>query len=94
MNTDFLSFSESLVHNYKDPNPPATQFTGTEGAYLLPHNEVEIERLQRQHRFLGSATNSKLLQYPLQNGANVLDSGCADGTSNYNSLLLKSSNLK
>lgn len=79
MTTDVLSVSEPLVDNCRDPSP-LTQFTGTEGTYLLPHNEVEIERLQRQHRFIGSATNRKLLQYPLQSGAKVLDSGCADGT--------------
>lgn len=77
---EFMMHTESLVDNYEDPNPLSTQFTGTEGAYLLPHNDIEIERLQRQHRFLGSATNSKLLQYPLQSGAKILDSGCADGT--------------
>lgn len=81
MKSDILSLSENSVDDYKNPGPPlGAQFTGTEGVYLLPHNEAEIERLQRQHRFLGSATNSKLLQYPLQRGAKVLDSGCADGT--------------
>lgn len=83
MNTDILSLPESLVDDYKKNGPPSgAKFTGTEGAYLLPHTEVEIERLQRQHRFLGSATNLKLLQYPLQSRAKVLDSGCADGTFN------------
>lgn len=82
MTTDILSLSENLVDNYQNTSPASGQFTGTEGAYLLPHTEVEIERLQRQHRFFGSATNRKLLQYPLQSGAKVLDSGCADGTSN------------
>lgn len=87
MNTDVLSSSESLVNNYKNSSLHSAQFTGTEGAYLLPHNEVEIERLQRQHRFLGTATDGKLLQHPLKSGANVLDSGCADGTYSYLFLL-------
>lgn len=80
MNTDILALSESLVDSYQNTNPALGQFTGTEGAYLLPHTEVEIERLRRQHQFFGSATNRKLLRYPLQSGAKVLDSGCADGT--------------
>lgn len=81
MNIDSLPLSGCLISdNYKDPSPSlCTQFTGTEGAYLLPHNQGEIERLQRQHQFLGSATNHQLLQYPLPNSARVLDSGCADG---------------
>lgn len=82
MKTDNLSLSESLVDNYQNTSPASGQFTGTEGAYLLPHTEVEIERLQRQHRFFGNATNGKLCQYPLRGGAKVLDSGCADGTFN------------
>lgn len=77
-----------MNNNYQNTSPASGQFTGTEGAYLLPHTEVEIERLQRQHRFLGSATNDKLLQYPLQSGAKVLDSGCADGTFNLIFLIL------
>ncbi|MCJ1258534.1 hypothetical protein MMC24_006367 [Lignoscripta atroalba] len=60
--------------------PEVSVFSGTEGAYLLPHNQDEIERLQRQHRFLKTATNDKLVAVPLPNGATVLDSGCADGT--------------
>ena len=61
--------------------PEVSVFSGTEGAYLLPHNQDEIERLQRQHRFLKTATNDKLVAVPLPNGATVLDSGCADGKS-------------
>ncbi|KAI9785431.1 MAG: hypothetical protein M1816_000400 [Peltula sp. TS41687] len=55
-------------------------FAGTEGAYLLPHNQVEVERLQRQHRFMTSATFGRLVPFDLPREAKVLDSGCADGT--------------
>ncbi|KAI9753505.1 MAG: hypothetical protein M4579_005137 [Chaenotheca gracillima] len=55
-------------------------FVGTEGVYFLPHNLVEIERLQRQHRFLKTATDDKLIPDALPSGSKVLDSGCADGT--------------
>ncbi|MCJ1439057.1 hypothetical protein MMC27_008448 [Xylographa pallens] len=57
-----------------------TVFSGTEGVYLLPHNDTEIERLQRQHRFLKTATYGQLIPSLLQKDAAVLDSGCADGT--------------
>lgn len=56
-------------------------YSGTEGAYLLPHNDTEIERLQRQHRLLKTATNGKLVPAMLPKDAAVLDSGCADGES-------------
>ena len=59
-------------------------FSGTEGVYLLPHHQQEIDRLQRQHRFMKGTTDGALLVVPLPNNQNtirVLDSGCADGGS-------------
>ena len=58
-------------------------FVGTEGAYMLPHHAKEIERLQRQHRFMFSSTGGDLLRVPLPDASQkikVLDCGCADGT--------------
>ncbi|KAH8600027.1 putative methyltransferase [Bisporella sp. PMI_857] len=57
-----------------------TPFSGSEGIYLLPHNNVEIERLQRQHEFIKTACDGKQIIDQLLRGAKVLDSGCADGT--------------
>ncbi|KAL8981826.1 MAG: hypothetical protein Q9205_003505 [Flavoplaca limonia] len=58
-------------------------FSGTEGVYMLPHHQQEIDRLQRQHRFMKGTTDGALLVTPLptnQTTLRVLDSGCADGT--------------
>ncbi|OCL05439.1 hypothetical protein AOQ84DRAFT_322932 [Glonium stellatum] len=62
---------------------PTTHFSGTEGSYMLPHHAKEIERLQRQHRFMNSNTDGKLLVTPNTKGFSplrILDAGCADGT--------------
>lgn len=62
---------------------PTTHFSGTEGAYMLPHHAKEIERLRRQHRFMNSTTEGKLLVTPNTEGFSplrILDAGCADGT--------------
>ncbi|OCK97380.1 uncharacterized protein K441DRAFT_606397 [Cenococcum geophilum 1.58] len=62
---------------------PTTHFSGTEGAYMLPHHAKEIERLQRQHHFMNSTTEGKLLVTPNTKGFSplrILDAGCADGT--------------
>lgn len=59
-------------------------FSGTEGVYMLPHHQQEIDRLQRQHRFMKGTTDGALLATPLptnQITLRVLDSGCADGGS-------------
>ncbi|KAL8770468.1 MAG: hypothetical protein Q9209_003894 [Squamulea sp. 1 TL-2023] len=56
-------------------------FAGTEGVYMLPHHHQEIDRLQRQHRFMKGTTDGALLFTPLptnQTTLRVLDSGCAD----------------
>ncbi|KAI9803144.1 MAG: hypothetical protein M1833_001215 [Piccolia ochrophora] len=57
-------------------------FRGTEGAYMLPHHVKEIERLNRQHRFMSSTTEGVLIAAPLGDSdpVRVLDAGCADGT--------------
>ncbi|KAJ5660841.1 uncharacterized protein N7484_000213 [Penicillium longicatenatum] len=62
--------------------PKGNVFVGTEGIYLLPHHQREIERLQKQHNFFLSSTNGILLTVPLQNQSDwrILDSGAADGT--------------
>lgn len=67
-----------------EPTPPlkSTAFLGTEGVYMLPHHVQEINRLQRQHRFMKSTTDGALLVTPLPSEGKtlrVLDSGCADG---------------
>jgi hypothetical protein len=65
---------------------PTTHFSGTEGAYMLPHHAKEIERLQRQHRFMNSTTEGKLLVTPNTEGFSplrILDAGCADGACNF-----------
>ncbi|KAL2265887.1 hypothetical protein VTJ83DRAFT_6987 [Remersonia thermophila] len=57
-------------------------FTGTEGAYMLPHHKKEIERLHRQHEFMNTTTGGQLLLpriIPQQRSLRVLDSGAADG---------------
>jgi hypothetical protein len=62
--------------------PRSTEFTGTEGVYMLPHHSKEIDRLRRQHRFMRSTTNGVLLETPNIHGTGtfaVLDAGCADG---------------
>lgn len=61
---------------------PQDGFNETEGVYLLPHHQDEIERLQRQHFFIKAATDDKLIPIDLPTGARVLDSGCADGELN------------
>lgn len=68
---------------------PTTHFSGTEGAYMLPHHVKEIERLQRQHRFMNSTTEGKLLVTPNIKGFSqlrILDAGCADGACNFRNL--------
>ncbi|OJJ78515.1 class I SAM-dependent methyltransferase [Aspergillus glaucus CBS 516.65] len=67
------------IHLPSEGNKPQDEFRGTEGAYLLPHHQDEIERLQRQHFFIKAATDDKLTPIDLPIGARVLDSGCADG---------------
>lgn len=62
------------------------EFCGTEGVYLLPHHQDEIDRLQRQHNFIKTATDGQLVPVKLPAGARILDSGCADGTYNPTSL--------
>lgn len=57
-------------------------FSGTEGAYMLPHHAKEIERLRRQHEFMNTTTGGQLLVpqvIPQQPSLRVLDSGAADG---------------
>ena len=64
---------------------PTTHFSGTEGAYMLPHNAKEIKRLQRQHHLINSTTEDKLLVTPNTKGFSllrILDAGCADGACN------------
>ena len=49
---------------------------------MLPHQAKEIDRLQRQHRFMKSSTEGVFLAIPALNDKEtfrVLDSGCADG---------------
>lgn len=58
---------------------PVDEFHGTEGVYLLPHHRDEIERLQKQHEFIKSATSGQLTPIHLGTKASVLDCGCADG---------------
>jgi SAM-dependent methyltransferase len=59
------------------------RFTGTEGTYMLPHHQKEIERLQKQHLFMNSTTSGQLLLVPSPSNdtksLRVLDAGCADG---------------
>ncbi|KAL8687135.1 MAG: hypothetical protein Q9218_006608 [Villophora microphyllina] len=65
------------------PRVKTTAFSGTEGVYMLPHHVQEIDRLQRQHRFMKGTTDGALLVSKLpsdQRTLRVLDSGCADGT--------------
>ena len=62
----------------------SNRFLGTEGVYMLPHHIQEIDRLQRQHRFMRSTTDGVLVVTPLPlelKTLRVLDSGCADGLS-------------
>ncbi|KAK1253848.1 hypothetical protein MKX07_001925 [Trichoderma sp. CBMAI-0711] len=62
---------------------PLPSFTGTEGAYMLPHHQQEIDRLTRQHRFMNSTTGGQLLVTPNikeKKELRVLDCGAADGT--------------
>jgi len=50
---------------------------------MLPHHAQEIERLGRQHHFMKSTTDGKVLVVPVINqrdSLTVLDSGAADGT--------------
>ena len=65
------------------PEVKSTAFSGTEGVYMLPHHAQEINRLQRQHRFMKSTTDGVQLVVPLSTHETlqVLDCGCADGTS-------------
>ncbi len=66
------------------PQFKSNAFQGTEGVYMLPHHVQEIDRLQRQHRFMKSTTDGALVVTPLPSEAKtlrVLDSGCADGLS-------------
>lgn len=58
---------------------PVDEFSGTEGIYLLPHHDAEIERLQKQHAFIKSATGGLLTNVYLPKEASILDCGCADG---------------
>ncbi|KAL9596516.1 MAG: hypothetical protein Q9219_005737 [cf. Caloplaca sp. 3 TL-2023] len=61
--------------------PSSRAFSGTEGVYMLPHHQQEIDRLQRQHRFMKGTTDGALLDIPLpsvRKQIQVLDSGCAD----------------
>ena len=64
------------------PEVKSTAFSGTEGVYMLPHHVQEINRLQRQHRFMKSTTDGVQLVVPLskRQKVRVLDCGCADGT--------------
>lgn len=65
---------------------PLAPFLGTEGNYMLPHHAQEIERLNRQHRFMNTTTDGKLLVVPVinqQKSLRVLDSGAADGMNHY-----------
>ena len=58
-------------------------FEGTEGHYMLPHHQTEIQRLKRQHNFVKDSTNGELLSFALPQSNSqllVLDSGCADGS--------------
>jgi hypothetical protein len=62
--------------------PKSTAFTGTEGVYMLPHHVKEIERLQKQHRFMNATTGGFLLLTPNLHGDHplrILDAGAADG---------------
>lgn len=61
---------------------PVDEFSGTEGIYLLPHHDAEIERLQKQHEFIKSATGGFLTNIELPADASILDCGCADGQYN------------
>lgn len=66
------------------PQGAVEVFGGTEGYYMLPHHQTEIERLKRQHEFVKSSTDNELLGFPLaisKSELRVLDSGCADGKS-------------
>lgn len=59
-----------------------TEFSGTEGIYLLPHHQKEIDRLRKQHKFMNSTTGGFLLVTPNLHGTGplrVLDAGAADG---------------
>lgn len=61
---------------------PLPSFSGTEGAYMLPHHQQEIDRLTRQHRFMNSTTGGQLLITPNikeKKELRVLDCGAADG---------------
>ena len=60
----------------------SNEFSGTEGMYMLPHHALEIDRLQRQHRFMKGTTDGALLTRSLPSEAKalrVLDCGAADG---------------
>lgn len=66
------------------PQYKSNAFLGTEGVYMLPHHIQEIDRLQRQHRFMKSTTGGALVVAPFPSEGKtlrVLDSGCADGLS-------------
>ena len=59
--------------------PALTTSTGREGAFLLPHDKNQAERLQRLHYFFKAACDGKQIPTQLLPGSKVLDSGCADG---------------
>lgn len=66
------------------PQDTIEAFGGTEGHYMLPHHQTEIERLRRQHELVKSSTSDQLLGFPLPSSESelrVLDCGCADGKS-------------
>lgn len=51
---------------------------------MLPHHTQEIDRPQRQHRFMESMTDGALIATPLSlegKTLRVVDSACADGVS-------------
>lgn len=74
-----------VANNYSIPNDghyDTTQFTGSEGVYLLPHHQKEIIRLQTQHNFMKTTTAGVLLATPNIAGTKplrILDAGAADG---------------
>jgi len=75
-----LNMEDPLANAVVSPvSPVADDFSGTEGVYLLPHHQEEIERLQRQHEFIKASNDGALTNVNLPDGAKVLDSGCADG---------------
>ncbi len=81
---------EALPQQVLEPIPPQVRsnvFSGTEGVYMLPHHLQEIDRLQRQHRFMKATTDGIQLVTPLPSERKnlcVLDCGCADGLSPHN----------